>query len=119
MKARVTRGPASPSLLRLVNGSWSHAGGFVRNGPDRSTLQAGVQWTPSRSVQASGNYTRATQQLRDPGTSLTAGQEAYGAWFAAALTRDLRLTFRYTEADPGLPTRARQVSAALSQSLWR
>jgi hypothetical protein len=104
--------------LRL-NGSWGHAGGFVRNAPDRSTLQAGVQWTPSRSFQASGTYTRANQQLRDPGTSLTAGREAYGAWVAVALSRDLHTTIRYTEADPGLPTRARQVSATLSQSLWR
>lgn len=102
-----------------LNGSWGHAGGFVRNAPDRSTLQASVQWTPSRSFQASGTYTRANQQLRDPGTSLTAGREAYGAWIAVALTRDLHTTIRYTEADPGLPTRARQVSATLSQSFWR
>lgn len=102
-----------------LNGSWGHAGGFVRNAPDRSTLQAGMQWTPSRSVQASGTYTRANQQLRDPGTSLMAGREAYGGWLAVALSRDLRATIRYTEADPGLPARARQVSATLSQSLWR
>jgi hypothetical protein len=102
-----------------LNGSWGHAGGFVRNAPDRSTFQAGVQWTPSRTVQASGTYTRANQQMRDPGTSLTTGREAYGSWLAVALTRDLHATIRYTEADPGLPTRARQVSATLSQSLWR
>jgi hypothetical protein len=102
-----------------LNGSWGRAGGFVRNTPDRSTLQASVQWTPSRSVQASGTYTRANQQLRDPGTSLMAVREAYGAWLAVALTHDLRTTIRYTEADPGLPSRARQVSATLSQSLWR
>jgi hypothetical protein len=102
-----------------LNGSWGHAGGFVQNAPDRSTLQAAVQWTPSRSVQASGSYTRANQQLLDPGTSLTAAREAYGAWVAVALTRDLHTTIRYTEADPGLPTRTRQVSATLSQSLWR
>jgi hypothetical protein len=102
-----------------LNGSWGRAGGFIRNAPDRSTLQASVQWTPSRSFQTSGTYTRANQQLRDPGTSLTAGREAYGVWLAAALTRDLHATIRYTEADPGLPTRARQVSATLSQSLWR
>ncbi len=102
-----------------ASGSWGRAGGFVRNAPDRSTLQASVQWTPSRTVQASGTYTRANQQLRDPGTSLTAGREAYGAWLAVALNRDLHATIRYTQADPGLPTRARQVSATLSQSLWR
>ena len=102
-----------------LNGNWGHSGGFVRNAPDRSTLQAGVQWSPSRSFQASGTYSRANQQLRVPGTSLTAARQAYEAWVAVALNRDLHTTIRYTEADPGLPTRASQVSATLSQSLWR
>jgi hypothetical protein len=102
-----------------VSGTWTRAGGFYQNTPDRTTLQGSLQWTPSRSVQASGSYTRSNQLVRDASTALAANREAYGGWLAIALNRDLRATIRYTAADPGLPTRVRQVNVTVTQSFWR
>jgi hypothetical protein len=103
----------------VVNGTWTRAGGFYLNTPDRTTVQGSFQWTPTRAVQASGSYTRSNQLVRDASTALTANREAYGGWLAVALNRDLRATFRYTAADPGQPTRSRQVNVTVTQSFWR
>lgn len=102
-----------------VSGTWTRAGGFYQNAPDRTTLQGSVQWAPTRSVQASGSYTRSNLLVHDASTALTANREAYGGWLAIALNRDLRATIRYTAADPGLPTRTRQVNVTVTQSFWR
>jgi hypothetical protein len=108
-----------PTPRFMANTKWSQSSGFTRGEPSHGLSQSMVQWTPRPSFQATGTYARADQQVRDVNTALSASRETYGAWLVWGVTRDLRATLRYSEADPGLPSHARQVSADVSKSFGR
>ncbi len=107
----------SPKLVGTTK--WSVSSGFSRGEPSHGLSQSMVQWTPKASFQLTGTYARADQQVRDVNTALAASRETYGAWIVWAVARDLRATLRYSEADPGLTSHARQVSADVSKSFGR
>ncbi len=110
-----------PSAVLQATGGWALSSNPGASEPDRTTVRATAQWTPTRSIEASGTYTRASQAqgVRDPGTALTGSREAYGARLLVGVTRDLRTTIQYSETDPGRPTHGRQVNVTVTQSFGR
>jgi hypothetical protein len=102
-----------------LNGAWSRASGFRQGEPHRTTVQASSEWNPTRFLQAAGTYTRFNQPIRDPNTSLSGNRQAFGGRLVLGLTRDLRATIQYSEADPDLPTQSEQVTVTVTQSFRR
>ncbi len=108
-----------PAASFRVSGGWALSSNPGANEPDRTIERADVQWDPSRSLSASGNYSRSSGGVRAPGSLTTGSRDAYGGRVIAALTRDLRLTFQYSESDPGLSSHARQFDVTVTQRFGR
>jgi hypothetical protein len=108
-----------PSDLLQVSGGWAQSSTPGTGDPPRTTERANLQWNPTSLIEASGTYTRASQGVRDPNTTLAGSRESYGARVLVALTRDLRTMIQYSEADPGRPSHARQVDVTVTQSFGR
>lgn len=108
-----------PSDLLQMSGGWAQSSTPGTGDPPRTTERANLQWNPTRLIEASGTYTRASQGVRDPNTTLAGSRESYGARVLVALTRDLRTTIQYSEVDPGRPGHARQVNVTVTQSFGR
>jgi hypothetical protein len=103
----------------LLSGGWSLTDAASDRRPDQTMLRAGVQWNPTRRLQASASYNRITQRIHDPATPVAPDRESYAAWVAMSVSRDMSARFQYNEIDPRLPTHARQVVASVTQNFRR
>jgi hypothetical protein len=111
----------NPSGSLQMGGNWGRSGSLGATEPDRTIIQTDFQWSPSPFLQASGTYMHTDRpgQGVNPSTSVTASSESYSGRLVMALTRDLRTTIQYSEADPGLISHARQVNVTVTQSFRR
>lgn len=110
-----------PSGALQLGGNWGRSGSLVAAQPARTIVQTDLQWNPSRFLEASGSYMHTDRpgQGVNPTTSVAAASDSYTGRLVMALTRDLRATIQYSEADPGLPSHARQVNVTVTQSFRR
>ena len=111
----------NPTPGLQLGGNWGRSGSLSTTEPDRTIVQADLQWNPSRFLEAGGSYMHTDRpgQGINPTTSVAAASESYTGRLVMALTRDLRTTIQYSEADPGLPSHARQVNVTVTQSFRR
>jgi hypothetical protein len=105
-----------PSAVFQVNGG---RGVATNLGTRSTTWQAGWQWSPRATFQASGAYSRAAQETHDPTGTVTTTQESVSGSMAFALARDLSGTVRYAESNPGRSGGVRQINAQLTQRFGR
>lgn len=89
------------------------------NGPRTTTDVATVQYSPGSRFRLSANWSRSTQARSDPTAALLVGHEILGARLLMAVTRTLTFNGGASIADPGEPTRSRQLDAALTLAFGR
>jgi hypothetical protein len=117
--AYVARADWRPVEGGHVNAQWSRSSGFRLGEKSRDSFQSTAEWTPSYYFQASLTYSWFTQPTVDTATSLTGNRQAFGGRVVVGLTRDLRATFQYSEADSRLPTQTQLWSITVTDNFGR
>jgi hypothetical protein len=106
----------SPTTALQLNGRWG-----LSNAPGSraTTEQASVQWTASGSLQLSGAYSRARQEISFPTLALTSLQESFSSTMTVRLAQELNASASYTESNRHQPNEIRQFFFNLVQRFGR
>jgi predicted porin len=106
----------SPAPRLTGTGRLSRSTSLDPRQPPYRTAEGQIQWSPGARFQASGSYTRTDQAQLIPGSGLLASHEIWSGRAVLGVTRDLRVIVQGSDADPGRPTRARQVNVSVTQN---